>query len=301
MRVIVAGASGLIGSHLVSFLAQTGHRVDRLVRKEVASENTDILWNPAEHRLGTEDLAGADAVVCLSGANIAEGRWTPERKGLLRESRIQPVALLSRCMAAMDEPPGVLICASAIGVYGTRRGQEVLSEESPPGDDYLARLCVDWEAAAGPAREKGVRVIHLRFGLVLSRAGGALPKLLLPFKLCLGGVLGDGRQYMSWLSLDEAVSIIDFALQSDDFEGVANAVSPGPVTNREFTSTLSKVLRRPAFVSVPKSFIRLAFGEMGESLLLAGQRAIPSQLEGAGYRFRHPDLRPALEHVLRAG
>ena len=301
MRVLVAGASGLIGSHLVSFLNQTGHRVGRLVRKEVASESSDLLWNPAEHGLGTEDLAGADAVVCLSGANIAGGRWTPERKRLLRESRIQPVALLSCCMAAMEEPPGVLICASAVGFYGSHRGQEILSEEGPPGDDFLARLCVDWEAAAAPAREKGVRVIHLRFGLVLSRAGGALPKLLLPFKLGLGGVVGDGRQYMSWLSLDEAVSIIDFALQSDDFEGVVNAVSPRPVTNREFTSTLSKVLRRPAFVPVPKSFIRLAFGEMGEDLLLAGQRAIPGRLEGAGYRFRHPDLRPALEHVLRAG
>ncbi len=300
MRVIVAGASGLIGSHLVSFLTQTGHRVDRLVRKEVASENTDILWNPAEHLLGTEELAGADADVCLSGASIAEGRWTPERKRLLRESRIQTVALLSRCMAAMDEPPGVLVCASAVGFYGADRGGEILMEESRPGDDFLAKLCVDWEAAAAPAREKGIRVIHLRFGLVLSRAGGALSKLLLPFKLGLGGVIGDGTQYMSWLSLDEAVSIIDFILQSDEIEGVVNAVSPSPVTNREFTSTLSKVLRRPALIPLPKPFVRLAFGEMGENLLLASQRAVPRQLEAAGYRFRHPDLRPALEHVLRA-
>ena len=173
-------------------------------------------------------------------------------------------------------------------------------EESRPGDDFLAKLCVDWEAAAAPAREKGIRVIHLRFGLVLSRAGGALSKLLLPFKLGLGGVIGDGTQYMSWLSLDEAVSIIDFILQSDEIEGVVNAVSPSPVTNREFTSTLSKVLRRPALIPLPKPFVRLAFGEMGENLLLASQRAVPRQLEAAGYRFRHPDLRPALEHVLRA-
>ncbi len=178
MRVIVAGASGLIGSHLVSFLTQTGHGVVRLVRKEVASGNMDVFWNPAEHRLGTENLAGADAVVCLSGANIAEGRWTVERKRVLRESRIQPVALLSRCMAAMDEPPGVLICASAVGFYGADRGPEILVEESGPGEDFLAKLCADWEAASAPAREKGVRVVHLRFGLVLSRAGGALAKLL---------------------------------------------------------------------------------------------------------------------------
>lgn len=299
MRVVVAGASGLIGSQLVQFLAQTGHQVDRLVRKELASEKAEIVWNPAEQRLGSEALAGADAVVCLSGANIAAGRWTADRKRLLRESRIQSVALLSRCMAAMDEGPGVLVCASAVGIYGAQRGEEILTEDSEPGDDYLARLCVDWEAAAAPAREKGIRVVHLRFGLVLSRAGGALPKFLVPFKLGLGGIFGDGRQYMSWLSLDEAVGIIDFALQSDDFEGAVNATSPNPITNREFTSTLSRVLRRPALLPFPKRFVRMIFGEMGEDLLLASQRAVPRRLEAAGYRFRHPDLRSALEVVLQ--
>lgn len=301
MNIIVAGASGLIGTQLVTFLAQTGHKVHRLVRHQHPSENTDILWNPAEHRLDAKGLSEIDAVVCLSGANIAAGRWTSKRKRLLRESRIQTVGLLSRTMAAMVEPPAVLICASAVGYYGANRGAEMLTEESAAGDDFLAKLCVDWEAATGPAREKGIRVVHLRFGPVLSRAGGLLSKILPQFKLGLGGPIGDGAQFMSWLNLDEAVSIIDFALQTDQLEGAVNASSPNPVTNREFTKVLAGILRRPALLTVPKPAVRLMFGEMGDGLLLSSQRAVPTRLEAAGYAFRHPNLRPALDHVLSVG
>ena len=298
MNVAVAGASGLIGTQLVTFLAQTGHKVHRLVRLEGSSENTDILWNPAEHRLDAKDLSQTDAVVCLSGANIAQGRWTSERKRLLRESRIQPVGLLSRTMAAMDDPPAVLICASAVGYYGAHRGSEILTEESAAGDDFLAKLCVDWEAAAGPARDNGIRVVHLRFGPVLSSAGGLLHKILLQFKLGLGGVIGSGTQIMSWLSLDEAVGIIDFALQTDQLEGTVNATSPNPVTNKEFAKVLAGILRRPALLPVPKPVVRLMFGEMGDGLLLGSQCAVPRRLEAAGYAFRHPELLSALVHVL---
>lgn len=298
MTIMLAGGSGLIGSELGAFLTQTGHRVLRLVRENTIGRNGGVLWNPAEHRLEVADFEGVDAVVCLSGENIAKGRWTVDRKRSLRESRIQTAALLSRTLAAMDSPPETLICASAIGYYGAHCGSEVLTEESPVGDDFLANLCADWEAAARPAVEKGIRVVHLRFGIVLSRRGGALGKMLIPFRLGLGGVLGDGSQYMSWLSLDEAVSILDFVLQTDQLEGPVNAMSPNPVTNREFTRTLAKVLGRPALLTVPKPAVRLLFGEMGESLLLGSQRAVPMRLEAAGYTFRHSELEPALRHIL---
>lgn len=299
MNITVAGSSGLIGTELLAFLTQTGHRVRRLVRGNTPTLNVDVHWNPAEQRLEVEDLADTDAIVCLCGENISRGKWTEERKRSLRESRIQPVALLSRTIAAMDSPPATLICASAVGFYGADCGGEILTEESPAGEDFLAKLCADWEAAAGPAREKGVRVVHLRFGLVLARQGGALRKMLTPFRLGLGGCLGDGTQYMSWLGLDEAVSIIDFALQTDELEGPANAMSPHPVRNREFTRILAKILKRPALFPVPKSVLRFMFGEMADSLLLSSQRAVPRQLEAAGYTFRHPDLESALRHEIR--
>jgi len=298
MTIMLAGCSGLIGSELEAFLAQTGHQVRRLVRDRVSAQAGRIFWNPAEQLLEAGSLEGVEAVVCLSGENIAGGRWTADRKQQLRESRIQPVALLSRVMAGMENPPETLICASAVGYYGADCGSERLFEESPAGKDFLGNLCADWESAAQPAVEKGIRVVHLRFGLVLSRRGGVLPKMLIPFRLGLGGMVGDGTQYMSWLSLDEAVGILDFALQTDELEGAVNAMSPHPVTNAEFSRSLGRVLRRPVLFSIPKPLVEFALGEMGEMLLMGSQRAIPRRLEGAGYGFRHGELEDALRHVL---
>lgn len=298
MKIMLAGCSGLIGTELGAFLTQTGHGVHKLVRDRASARAGGVFWKPSEGRLEAGDLEGVDAVVCLSGESIAARRWTAERKRLLRESRIQPVALLSSTMAAMENPPETFICASAVGYYGAHCGSEILTEESPQGEDFLGSLCADWEAAARPAVEKGIRVVHLRFGLVLSRRGGVLGKMLMPFRLGLGGAIGDGRQYMSWLSVDDAVSILDFALQTDQVEGPVNAMSPNPVTNGEFTRTLARVLRRPALVPIPKSLVGFALGEMGEMLLLGSQLAMPRRLEAAGYEFRHGELESALRHVL---
>lgn len=300
MQIIVAGASGLIGSHVVSFLGLMGHRVQRLVRRDARSEDTDIPWNPGRQQLDAAALDGAEALICLSGENIAS-RWNAEKKERLLASRVDTVSLLCRTAAAMEAPPEVIVCASAMGYYGANRGDEVLTEESSVGSDFLAALCAKWEAAAQPALERGIRVVHLRFGIVLSRKGGPLRKMLLPFWLGLGGRIGDGRQFMSWLSLDEAVGIIDFAIQTDALEGAVNAMTPNPVTNSEFTQTLGAALWRPTFFPVPKAVVRLAFGEMGEALLLGSTRALPKKLEAAGYTFRYPDLRQALDQILRDG
>ena len=298
MNIAIAGSSGLLGSHLVPFLDAVGHQVQRLVRKETQAQDGDIPWNPAQQKLDPRALKGADAIICLSGENIAS-RWSAEKKKRLRTSRVDSVSLICRTAAAMDEPPDVIICASAIGIYGSNRGDEILTEESSPGTDFLGSLCADWEAAARPAIEKGIRVVQLRFGIILSRKGGALRKMLLPFKLGLGGRVGDGRQYMSWLSLDEAVGIIDFAIQTDSLEGPVNAMTPEPVTNREFTRALATALWRPALLPLPKTMVKLMFGEMGESLLLGSARGLPEKLKASGYTFRHPDLQHALEQILR--
>jgi uncharacterized protein (TIGR01777 family) len=242
-------------------------------------------------------LDGFDAVVHLAGENIAAGRWTESVKERIRKSRVDGTQLLSRALARLKQPPRAVVQASAVGFYGNR-GDESLTESSPRGQGFLPAVCVAWEAAAEPAEKQGIRVVFLRFGVILSRKGGALKKMLLPFRLGVGGVIGDGSQYMSWITLDDAVAAIQHALSTEGLRGPVNVVSPQPVTNRGFTRTLGRALGRPTVFPMPAFAARLAFGEMADALLLSSQRVLPDRLLGSGYSFRHPDLEPALRHVL---
>jgi uncharacterized protein (TIGR01777 family) len=258
----------------------------------------ELRWDPATDEIDAPSLEGVDAVVHLSGENLASGRWTESRKARFRHSRIGTTGLLARTLAKLQRPPRVLVSASAVGYYGSQEDRW-LTESSPPGDDFLARLTADWEVAALPAAEAGIRVAHPRTGIVLSPEGGALAKMLLPFKSGLGGVVGPGTQYMSWVALDDVVGALHHALVDDTLKGPFNLVSPEPVTNREFTETLGDVLGRPTLVPVPAFALRLALGEeMARSTLLASNRAKPDKLLASGYSFRFPTLEGALRHVL---
>ncbi len=295
MRVLISGASGLVGSALVPSLEAAGHRVRRLVRQR-CEEPDAAFWDPAAGTLDAGALDGVDAVVHLAGESIAAGRWSAEVKRRILESRVEGTGLIAEELAALEAPPA-LVAASAIGYYGDR-GVEPMDEESPSGEGFLAEVCRRWEAAAQPARDAGSRVVHLRIGMVLSRRGGALQRMLTPFKLGLGGTVGDGRQFMSWIHLDDLVAVIEHALADGELAGAVNAVAPQPVSNREFTRTLGRVLGRPTLVPVPAPLVRLAFGEMGSELLLASTRVVPARLEGAGFAFRFPELEAALAHEL---
>jgi uncharacterized protein (TIGR01777 family) len=298
LHVAVTGASGLIGSAVRRRLEAAGHRVSRLVRRTAGPG--EISWDPAIGSLNPTALEGVDAVVHLSGENVG-ARWTTERKALIRSSRVAGTRLVSETLASLQRPPEVLVSASAVGIYGNR-GDEVLTEESPPGNpnrDFLVSVTQEWEKAAEPARVEGIRVVHPRFGVVLSPAGGALRKMLLPFRLGLGARLGTGNQWMSWISIDDAVEAVHEALVDDGLEGPVNVTSPEPVTNRDFTRTLARVLSRPALFAVPEPALRLALGEMAEGTILSSTRAVPARLLQAGYRFGHPDLESALRHVLQ--
>jgi uncharacterized protein len=298
MRILVSGSTGLIGSALVPFLAAGGHSVTRLARSKTgaAGEGT-VLWDPQAGSIGPGGLEGFDAVVHLAGENIAGGRWTAAQKARIRDSRVKGTRLLSTSLAGLDRPPRVLICASAMGYYGDR-GEEVLREESPSGSGFLPEVCREWEQAADLARQKGIRVVNLRFGLVLSGAGGALARMLVPFKLGVGGIIGSGRQYWSWIALDDVVGVIDHAISTESLQGPVNAVTPRAVTNREFTKVLGKVLSRPTLFPLPAFAARLALGQMADELLLASQRLEPACLVASAYAFRYPELEAALRHVL---
>lgn len=294
MHIAVTGASGLVGSNLVPLLSTGGHQVTRLVRRTAGAG--EVTWDPA----GEVDLAaldGIDAVVHLAGENIAAARWTAAVKQRIRESRVQGTRVLCEALVKLPKPPKVLVCASAIGFYGDRGGEE-LTEESAAGTGFLAEVVRDWEAATGPAREAGIRVVNLRFGVILSPNGGALAKMLLPFKLGAGGPVGDGRQYWSWISIDDAAGAIQHSILTGGLSGPVNAVAPQPVTNREFTKTLGSVLRRPAVLPMPAFAARLVLGEMANDLLLASARVVPRQLQRTNYDFRQPTLELALRHVL---
>jgi hypothetical protein len=280
LRVRVTGASGLVGSALLPFLAVGGHEATGLGRD----------WTPA-------DLEGADAVVHLAGENIGSGRWTAAKKARIWESRVHGTRRLARALAAMARPPRILVSASAVGIYGDRP-DEVLSEGSAPGHGFLAEVCREWEAATEPAARAGLRVVRARLGVVLSPKGGALARMLTPFKLGLGGRIGSGGQGMSWIGIEDLVDALRFALQAPGLEGAVNVVAPEPVTNAEFSGTLARVLKRPAIFPMPAFAARLAFGEMAQELLLSGQHAIPSKLLAAGHRFRHPRLEDALRALL---
>jgi hypothetical protein len=295
MRVAVSGASGLVGSALLRHLADRDVELVRIVRDRGGG---GIFFSPDEGAIDAEALRGVGAVVHLAGESVGAGRWTPEQKARIRDSRVRGTGLLASALAGMDERPDVLVCASAVGYYGDG-GDEELDEESPPGQGFLAEVSQAWEAACAPARDGGVRVVSLRIGLVLSGDGGALPKMMGPFRLGLGGRIGDGRQWVSFIAIDDLVRIIERAIDDRSLRGAVNAVAPSPVRNAELTRALGAVLRRPAVLPVPAAAVRLGLGrEMADALLLSSQRVIPRRLREAGFEWRFPELEPALRHVL---
>jgi uncharacterized protein (TIGR01777 family) len=294
MNVLISGATGLIGSALAQELKDGGHSITRLTRSP-KGEN-DVRWDPGA---GTIDgsLAGTEAVVHLAGESIAEGRWTASKKERIMESRKKGTRLLAEAIAGLPTPPRVMVSASAVGYYGDR-GNELLREDSGPGSDFLAEVCKAWEAVADPAREAGIRVVHPRFGIVLSPKGGALGTTLPIFKLGGGGRIGSGRQWWSWVALDDVVGAILHALEDDSVEGPVNVGSPNPLTNAEYTKVLGRVLNRPTVFAVPAPAIRIAIGGMADALLLASQRVEPVKLKETVYHFRYPELEGALRHLL---
>ncbi|HEY9722240.1 MAG TPA: TIGR01777 family oxidoreductase [Oscillatoriaceae cyanobacterium] len=294
-RVLVTGASGLVGSALVSYLSTAGHEVVRLVRR--AAGPGEIAWNPERGELEPRRLEGFDAVVHLAGESIAAGRWSVERKARILESRALGTALLARALAECERPPEVLIAASAIGIYGDRPAEPV-DEDSPSGDGFLPDVCRRWEAATEPARAAGIRVVNLRLGVVLSPKGGALSKLLPPFQLGLGGPIGDGRQGMSWIALDDVLGAVEHAIFTPALVGPVNATAPMPESNAAFARDLGTVLGRPAFMPLPAPIIEAAFGEMGRALLLEGARVLPTRLLASGFVFTCPSLPQALRSEL---
>jgi hypothetical protein len=297
MRVAITGSTGFVGSGVAAAFSAAGHEVVRLVRRAPAPGEKAVRWDPAKGEVDAAGLEGLDAVIHFAGENIASGRWNATRKAAIRDSRVNGTRLLCDTLAGLARPPKTLVCASAVGIYGDR-GEELLTEESPPGTGFLAGVCREWEAASGPAARKGIRVVALRIGMVLSPKGGALARMLPLFRAGLGGVIGGGRQYVGWVALD-LVGIVLHALRCGFLRGPVNAVAPRPVTNREFTEALGKALSRPTPLPVPAFALRLAVGrEMADALLLAGARVVPHRLEETGYRFRFPEIGAALRHLL---
>jgi uncharacterized protein len=295
MDVAITGSSGLIGTALRQRLTEAGHTVRRVVRSSPGPG--DVLWSPAEGTIDAEALAGVDAVVHLAGEGIAEHRWTDEQKARIHDSRSQGTALLARTLAALDPKPKVLLSGSAVGVYGCR-GDEVLTEESEHGDGFLVGVVRDWEAAAAPAQEAGIRTAFLRAGLVLSPEGGALAKLLPLFKVGLGGRMGDGSQWWPWITIDDTTGAIEHLLTAE-VAGPVNLAAPSPATNAEITQALGRVLGRPTLVPVPAFGPRLLLGrELADNLLFCSQKMLPTRLRASGYEFAHPELEGALRALL---
>jgi hypothetical protein len=296
MKILIGGSHGLVGTALIKSLETEGHEILRLVRHAPTSK-TEVEWSPDRYSIALARIEGFDAVVNLAGESIAEGRWTEDKKRRIRESRVKGTKLLGDALANLAVPPKIFVCASAIGFYGNR-GDELLTETSAPGDDFLAKVCAEWEDATALATEKGIRVVNARFGVILDTNGGALKKMLPPFRMGVGGKVGSGKQWMSWIALDDVVAGIQFALANDSIRGAVNFVAPVPVTNAEFTKTLGKVLSRPTILPIPAFAIKFLFGEMGEALLLGGQRVAPERLVAEGYEFSYPQLEQALVHIL---
>ena len=297
MRVAVTGSRGLIGSALVTALQADGHDVTRVVRGHPGHAN--VAWDPARGRIGADGLEGVDAVVHLAGVGIGDHRWTREHKRAVLDSRVQGTTLLAQALAGLSRPPSVLASASAVGFYGDR-GDEILTEASGPGSGFLTEVVEQWEASTRAAEDAGVRVAHLRSGVVLSPEGGALKPQLLPFELGLGGRIGTGRQWWSWISIDDEVGAIRHVLaDGSSLRGPVNLTAPAPVTNAEFAKALGRVLGRPTLLPVPVPALKVAFGsEMVEEMFLSGQRVVPERLLESGYRFRHADLEGALRDLL---
>ncbi len=300
-QIVLTGASGLIGSLVRRNFHRQSKKILQLIRTPSESGPGRLLWDPyAASPADASTLAaleGVSAVIHLSGANVAAHRWTSAYKETIRTSRTRPTRALAKLLSGLRSKPPVLICASAVGIYGNR-GEELLDETSPPGSGFLAGVCQEWEQAAEPAVQAGIRVVHLRFGVVLSSAGGALARMLPLFRLGAGGKLGSGRQWMSWIAVPDLLHTIDFAIATRELSGPVNTVAPVPVTNLEFTHTLGDILHRSTLLSAPAWALRLAMGEMADDALLASQRAIPRRLEAAGFSFQHRQLRTALESIL---
>ncbi len=296
MNVAISGSSGLVGSSLADRLRRPENRVVRLVRGQARAAD-EVPWDPASGRIDASGLDGLDAVVHLAGENIASGRWTPAKKRRIRDSRIEGTRTIATSLAALDRPPPLLINASAIGFYGDR-GEQQVDEDSPVGSGFLAETCAEWEAATEPARRAGMRVVLLRIGVVLTPAGGALRRMLPAFRLGLGGRLGAGAQFMSWIALEDLIRALEHVLRDRTLAGPVNAVAPGALRNREFTRVLGRVLRRPTAFPVPAWLLRLALGQMAQELLLSGACVRPTRLQAAGFSFRLGDLETALRFQL---
>ena len=299
MKILISGASGLIGSALKTALRERGDRVLSLTRRN-ARNDSEITWDPSSDTLDPTRLTNIDGVIHLAGENIASRRWSTAQKARIRDSRVRGTTLLAQTLASISPLPKVFISASAIGYYGNRK-DEILTEESQPGEGFLPDVSIAWENAAKLATEAGIRTVHPRIGVVLSPDGGALGKMLVPFKLGVGGIIGSGNQYMSWITLDDLISLFLFAIDDKSISGAINTVSPTPVTNREFTKTLGRVLSRPTIFPLPAFAAKLALGEMADALLLASTRVISSRLENTNFSFAHPHLEPALRHLLKSG
>lgn len=306
MKILISGSTGLVGSAVVDSLTQQGHELTRLlrpgteVRRRQAKNSPElahVAWNPESGLLDSR-AEGADALIHLAGASIAGHRWTKAWKRELRDSRVAATHHLTTSLRRLERPPQIVIAASAIGFYGNR-GDEELNESSLQGTDFLAQLTANWEKESARGAEFGARVVILRFGVILAKHGGALPRMALPFRLGVGGRIASGRQWISWITLEDAVGMIRFALGTNLLSGPANAVSPNPTRNAEFSAALGRVLRRPAIFPTPSFALRLALGEMADALLLSSQRVYPTKLERLGYRFIYPDLEPALAALLK--
>lgn len=295
-RILITGATGLVGSALGAALRQEGREVVPVTRSG-SRDGKHVVWQPNQGQLDVNDLEGADVIVHLAGESIAAARWTSKKKQAIRDSRIKGTTLLANAMASMQRKPKTFICASAIGIYGNR-GHEILTESSEPGSGFLADVCEEWEAACEPARDAGVRVVNARFGMVLSAKGGALKAMLTPFRLGVGGVVGRGDQWWSWVALSDAVSAIVFAMNNDSIEGPMNVVAPNPVTNRQFTKVLGSVLFRPTILPLPAFVAKLMMGEMADELLLSSTRVEPAVLHKAGFDFEYDSLEQSLRAAL---
>jgi uncharacterized protein (TIGR01777 family) len=297
MKILVSGSTGLVGSALVPLLTTSGHTVVRLTRGSKSKDPGTVSWDPEHGQIDARDFEGFDAVIHLAGENIASRRWSANQKIRIRDSRVVATNLLAKTLATLQHKPKTFICASAIGFYGNR-GNEVCTEQSVPGDDFLAKVCRDWELATQAASDANIRVVNPRIGIVLSPAGGALGKMLTPFKLGVGGVLGSGKQFMSCVAIDDVVGAIQHCLVHEELQGPVNLVCPDPVTNHEFTKTLGRVLHRPTIFPAPAFVLKLALGEMAEALLLSSTRVMPDLLVKSGYKFRCPDVESSVRHVL---